>query len=123
MRGLVSLPTVVLALTTVVAAEIASKRRSGGLGRDINTVIDWRSVRVPGQRESVTTAKENDKIAARDIPAPPLSPTELEEPLNAEESVGNEIDPIEQVRTKVFSPGPQNKPSLRQGFSKGTSRM
>ena len=101
MRGLVILPTVVLALTTVVGAEIASKRRSGGLGRDINTVIDWRSVRVPGQRESVTTAEENDRIAARDIPAPPLSPTELEEPLNGEESVGNEIDPIEQVGTRV----------------------
>ena len=101
MRGLDVLPTVVLALTTAVAAEIASKRRSGGLGRDINTVIDWRSVRVPGQRESVTTAEENDRIAARDIPAPPLSPTELEEPLNGEESVGNEIDPIEQVGTRV----------------------
>ena len=98
MRGTVILPTIVLVLTTVVGAEIASKRRSGGLGTDINTVIDWRSVRVPGQRESVTTAEENDRIAARDIPAPPLSPTELEEPLNREESVGNEIDPIEQVR-------------------------
>ena len=97
------MPTVVLALTTAVAAEIASKRRGGGLGRDINTVIDWRSVRVPGQRESVTSAEENDQIAARDIPAPPLSPNELEEPLNAEESVGNEVDPIEQVRTKVFA--------------------
>jgi len=95
MRGL--MPTIVLALTTLVAAEIAGKRRSGGLGRDINTVIDWRSVRVPGQRESVTSAKENDRIAARDIPAPPLSPTELEAPLNGEESVGNEIDPIEQA--------------------------
>ena len=96
MRGLVViLPTIVLALTTVVAAEIGSKRRSGGLGRDINTVIDWRSVRVPGQRESVTSAEENDRIAARDIPAPPLSPTELEQPLSREELVGN--DPIEQV--------------------------
>ena len=93
----VILPTIVLALTTVVAAEIGSKRRSGGLGRDINTVIDWRSVRVPGQRESVTSAEENDRIAARDIPAPPLSPTELEQPLSREESVGNEVDPIEQV--------------------------
>ena len=123
MRGLVILPTAVLALTTVVAAEIGSKRRSGGLGRDINTVIDWRSVRVPGQRESVTSAKENDRIAARDIPAPPLSPTELEEPFNEEDSVGNEIDPIEQVRTTGFKPGPQNKLSLRQGFSKGTLPM
>ena len=102
MRGLVILLTIVLALTTGVGAEIASKRRSGGLGRDINTVIDWRSVRVPGQRESVSTAEENDRIATRDIPAPPLSPTELEEPLNGEESVGNEIDPIEQVRTSDF---------------------
>ena len=123
MRGTVILPTIILALTTVVGAEIASKRRSSGLGRDINTVIDWRSVRVPGQRESVTTAEENDRIAARDIPAPPLSPTELEEPLNREESVGNAIDPIEQVRIKGFKPGPQNKLSLRQGFSKGTSPM
>ena len=97
MRGLVILPTIVLALTTVVAAEIGSKRRSGGLGRDINTVIDWRSVRVPGQRESVTSAEENDRIAARDIPAPPLSPTELEQPLSREELAGNEVDPIEQV--------------------------
>ena len=123
MRGTVILPTIILALTTVVGAEIASKRRSSGLGRDINTVIDWRSVRVPGQRESVTTAEENDRIAARDIPAPPLSPTELEEPLNREESVGNAIDPIEQVWIKGFKPGPQNKLFLRQGFSKGTSPM
>ena len=108
---------------TYVTAEIGGKRRSSGLGRDINTVIDWRSVRVPGQRESVTTAEENDQIASRDIPAPPLSPTELEEPLNAEESVGNEIDPIEQVRTTGFKAGTQNELSLRQGFSKGTSRM
>ena len=93
---MVILPTIVLALTTV-AAEIGSRRRSGGLGRDINTVIDWRSVRVPGQRESVTSAEENDRIAARDIPAPPLSPTELEQPLSREELVGNEVDPIEQV--------------------------
>ena len=100
MRGLVILPTVVLALTTVVGAEIASKRRSGGLGRDINTVIDWRSVRVPGQKESVTTAEENDKIAARDIPAPPLSPSELEEPLSEEEALGDAVDPIEQVLFK-----------------------
>ena len=100
MRGTVILPTIILALTTVVGAEIASKRRSSGLGRDVNTVIDWRSVKVPGQRESVTTAEENDRIAARDIPAPPLSPTELEEPLNKEDSVGNAIDPIEQVRIK-----------------------
>ena len=113
------MPTIVLALTTLVAAEIAGKRRSGGLGRDINTVIDWRSVRVPGQRESVTSAKENDRIAARDIPAPPLSPTELEAPLNGEESVGNEIDPIEQVGIR----GRQNKLSLRQGSLKGTSPM
>ena len=114
------MPTTVLALTTMVAAEIAGKRRNGGgLGRDINTVIDWRSVRVPGQKESVTSAEENDRIAARDIPAPPLSPTELEAPLNGEESVGNEIDPIEQVGIK----GRQNKLSLRQGFLKGTSPM
>ena len=123
MRGTVILPTIILALTTVVGAEIASKRRSSGLGRDVNTVIDWRSVRVPGQRESVTTAEENDRIAARDIPAPPLSPTELEEPLNREDLVGNAIDPIEQVRIKGSKPGPQNKLSLRQGFSKGTSPM
>ena len=93
---MVILLTIVLALT-IVAAEIGGKRRSGGLGRDVNTVIDWRSVRVPGQRESVTTAEENDRIAERDFPAHPLSPTELEEPFNREESPGNEIDPIEQV--------------------------
>ena len=94
---MVILPTIVLAFT-IVAAEIGGKRRSGGgLGRDVNTVIDWRSVRVPGQRESVTTAEENDRIAERDFPAPPLSPTELEEPFSREESPGNEIDPIEQV--------------------------
>ena len=90
------LTTIVLAFT-IVAGEIGGKRRSGGLGRDVNTVIDWRSVRVPGQRESVTTAEENDRIAERDFPAPPLSPTELEEPFSREESPGNEIDPIEQV--------------------------
>ena len=85
---------------TCVTAEIGGKRRSSGLGRDINTVIDWRSVRVPGQKESVTTAEENDRIAARDIPAPPLSPSELEEPLSEEEALGDEIDPIEQVLVK-----------------------
>ena len=88
---------------TCVTAEIGGKRRSSGLGRDINTVIDWRSVRVPGQKESVTTAEENDRIAARDIPAPPLSPSELEEPLSEEEALGDEIDPIEQVLVKSNS--------------------
>ena len=55
---------------------------------------------MPGQEESVTTAEENDKIAARDIPAPPLSPSELEEPLSKEEALGDAIDPIEQVLVK-----------------------
>ena len=91
-----------------VTAEIGGKRRSSGLGRDINTVIDWRSVRVPGQKESVTTAEENDKIAARDIPAPPLSPSELEEPLSEEEALDDEIDPIEQVLLKSNSYVEQN---------------
>ena len=96
MRGwIVILPSSLF--LTYVTAEIGGKRRSSGLGRDINTVIDWRSVRVPGQKESVTTAEENDRIAARDIPAPPLSPSELEEPLGEEEALGGEIDPIEQV--------------------------
>ena len=56
---------------------------------------------MPGQKESVTTAEENDRIAARDIPAPPLSPSELEEPLGEEEALGDEIDPIEQVLVKT----------------------
>jgi len=96
MRGwIVILPSSLF--LTCVTAEIGGKRRSSGLGRDINTVIDWRSVRVPGQKESVTTAEENDRIAARDIPPPPLSPSELEEPLSEEEALGDESDPIEQA--------------------------
>ena len=63
---------------------------------------------MPGQKESVTTAEENDKIAAKDIPAPPLSPSELEEPLSEEEALGDEIDPIEQVLVKSKACGTEN---------------
>ena len=92
-------------LVTTVAGEIGGgKGRQGGrlgsvgsFGRDINTVIDWRSVKVPGQKESVTTAEENLRIAETDIPAQPLSPKELEESaFVVQPEEGN--DPIEQVK-------------------------
>ena len=83
---------------TLMVVEVMTEIRSGTREtQDINTVLDWRVVEVPGQRESVTSAEENLRIAERDIPAPPLTPKELEAGVAGGKARLEGDDPIELV--------------------------